>query len=544
MSCTEKNILEREGSSHLNRVLAALSPGYAKPDERNTADILLFAKRYAAYLNYYKEDDTEDGSWKALMMMDISVILATLVKTDTRVVADYKKLLYKKIQIADTEAKAKLAFRFLFDLIFSLVKTIDDQYKLVPADLEFKILFKSVVEVKMQEAFLKIHSLFNEFKTTGWIDVASPDLDSDAPIPVTNARNFDLNELSAEWRTLTPETIITLPAFADVKDNIIHIINHNLFNAQIETIWKGITEIVTHASKLFEQTLTEFPSHTPHYALFLSFVKIFQHAQGHLNGYTQRHLDFYYKDVLQLKNKPAEADMAHVIFELQKPVSKHLLKKDVLLKGGKDSTGKEITYALTDDIVLNKASVAVIQSHQVMPNTGRLIASPVAASDDGQGAELKSIDKSWSTFGDTDKATSAKTGFAIASNLLFLKEGTRTIFITVRFQNKIPKLVANARTSVKCFSARLTGEKAWHEIAQADLYIQASDTFLFKLRLSSDDPAIIPYAEATHKENFREGLPVVQLFLQKDSPGALPYTQLHKKKNNSIIIYVIVNCAK
>jgi hypothetical protein len=541
MSCTENNILEREGSSHLNRVLAALSPGYAKPDERDTADILLFAKRYAAYLNYYNESDTEDGSWEALMMMDISVILATLVKTDTRVVADYKKLLYKKIQMAGTEAEAKLTFRFLFDLIFSLVKTIDDQYKLVPANLEFKILFKNVIEVKMQEAFLKLHSLFNNFKTAGWIDFVLTDLDSDAPIPVTNAADFNLNELSAEWRTLTPGTIITLPAFADVKDNIVHIINHNLFNAQIETVWKGITEIVTNASKLFEETLTEFPSHTSHYALFLSFVKIFKHAQDHLNGYTQRHLDFYYKDVLQLKNKPAEADTAHVVFELQKPVSKHLLKKDILIKGGKDSTGKEVSYALTDDIVLNKASVAVIQSQQLLPNTGILIASPVAASDDGQGAELKSIDKSWFTFGDINKANLAETGFAIASNLLFLKEGTRTIFITVRFQDKIQKLVANPKTSVKCFSARLTGEKAWHEIAQADLYVQTPDTFLFRLRLSPDDPAIIPYTEAVHKENFREGLPLVQFFLQQDAPGALTYTQLHDKKIKSVSVSVIAN---
>lgn len=544
MSCTEKNILQREGSSHLNRVLAALSSNYAKPDERDAADILLFAKRYAAYLNYYKEDDTKDGDWQALMMKDISVILATLVKTDTRVIADYKKLLYKKIQIADTEAKAKLAFRFLFDLVFSLVKTIDDQYKLVPIDLEFKILFKSTIEVKMQEAFLKIHSLFNDFKTAGWIDTASPDLDSDAPIPVTNGANFILNELSAEWRTLTPGTTITLPAFPDIKDNIIHVINHNLFNAQIEIIWKGITEIVTHASKLFEQTLTEFPSHTPHYALFLSFIKLFRHAQDHLNGYMQRHLDFYYKDVLQLLNKPAEPDRAHVVFELQKPVAKHLLKKDVVFKGGKDSTGKEITYALTDDVVINKAAIAVIQSQQIMPATGSLIASPVAASDDGRGAEIKATDKSWFTFGDTNKATYAKTGFAIASNLLFLKEGTRTISITVRFQNKIPNLVANAKTSIKCFSARLTGEKAWHEIAQADLYIQTSDTFLFKLRLSPDDPAIIPYTEAIHKENFQEGLPVVQCFLQQDAPGAIPYTLLYNKKIKSVSISVIANGVK
>ncbi|HKZ64953.1 MAG TPA: hypothetical protein VJ111_01290, partial [Chitinophagaceae bacterium] len=290
-------------------------------------------------------------------------------------------------------------------------------------------------------------------------------------------------------------------------------------------------------------------SHTPHYALFLSFIKLFRHAQDHLNDYTQRHLDFYYKDVLQLINKAPEPDTAHIIFELQKPVTKHLLKKDVLFKGGKDSAGKEITYALTDDIVINKAAVTAIRSHQIAPDSGSLIASPIAASEDGQGAEIKSTDKSWFTFGNINKAMYAKTGFAIASNLLFLKEGTRTIFITVRFQHKIPKLVADAKTSLKCFSARLTGEKAWHEIAQADLYMLASDrktvdTFVFQLRLSPDDPAIIPYTEKIHRENFREGLPVVQFFLQQDTTGAIPYTLLCDKKIKSVSVSVTVNGVK
>ena len=414
----------------------------------------------------------------------------------------------------------------------------------MPPNFELKIVFKNTIELKMQDAFLQIHSLFNDFKNAGWIDLSTPALDSDAPMAVINAGDFVLTDLGPEWATSTPSIPFTLPSFPTVHENIIHVINHNLFNAQIETLWKGLTEITTNAWKLLEQTLTDFPSHTPHYALFLSFVKIFRHAQEHLNGFTQRHLDFYYKDVLQFKNKPAEADYAHILFELQKPVTKHLLKKDILLKGGKDSTGKELTYSLTDDIVLNKAVVAALQSQQILPTGGNLIASPIAASDDGLGAEIKTTDKSWFTFGDAEKTKFAKTGFAIASNLLFLKEGTRTIFITVRFQDKIPKLAANPRASIKCFSAKLSGEKGWHEIAQVDLYIQAADTFLFKLRLSPDDPAIIPYAENIHKENLREGLPVVQFFLVQDAPGVLRYTHLHNKKLKSIDISVIATGVK
>lgn len=548
MPCTEKNILQREGTSNLNRVLQALSASYAQPDERDTADLLLFAQRYAAYLNYYKPDNTPDGNWEALMKMDISVTLAVLIKTDIRAIADYKKLLYKKISLAETEADVKKDFRFLFDCIFTLVKIIDDQYKLIPGNLDFSTTFKNVITLKMQSAFLNLFKLFNDFKSNGWIDNSSPALDSDAPFVVFNANDFDITALSADWGTPSVDPIITLPSFPIVKDNIVHIINHNIFNAQIDILWKGISEIITAAAQLFEQTLNSFPAHTPHYALFISFIKLFRHAQDQLNIYTKRHLDFYYKDTLLLANKPAVPDAAHIVFGLQKNIVKHLVQKDTLFKGGKDSTGKEITYALTDDIVVNTATVNSIQSQQIHPVSGNFIASPVAASEDGQGSDIKAVDKSWFTFGDINKSKVAQPGFAIASNLLFLKEGARTIIIAVRFSEKLEGLTPNLKTPFHWFKGRLTAEKGWHEIPGIDLFLAGTsgsvNTFLFRLRLSPDDPPVIPYAESVHKENFAAGLPVVQCILQQDADNNLPYQFIAGKKIQSVTLSVTVNGVK
>jgi hypothetical protein len=91
MSCSDKNKLIREGTNHLNRVIAALSPGSAKVDERDTADILLFAKKYASYLNYYDSSGVPAGNWQPLMKIDISVTLATLIKIDVQRISSYKK---------------------------------------------------------------------------------------------------------------------------------------------------------------------------------------------------------------------------------------------------------------------------------------------------------------------------------------------------------------------------------------------------------------------------------------------------------------------
>ncbi|HEY2348328.1 MAG TPA: hypothetical protein VGH64_04905 [Puia sp.] len=549
MACGEKNELVREGTSVLTRVLAALSTGYAQVDERDMPEILLFAKRYAACLNYYDDTNTATGDWQQLMQMDISVTIATLIKTDMPALSNYKKLLYKKIAIAANDADAKTQFKYLYDCIFSLISLIDQQYQLLPDDIELKEFIHHIIVDKMQLPFLITDQLFEEFKTAGWIDISLTGLSGAAPIATRSCADFKTTDLSQpEWGLLLPppDPGVTLPGFATVRENIQYIIQHNIFTSNIDILLNGAAEMVGKASLLFDQTVEDFPNHAPHYALFLSFVKLFRHAQDQLNNYTQRHLDFYYKDILRLVNKKSEPDSAHLLFELQKPVQKHLLTKNTLFKGGKDITGREINYALTDDLVVNKATVAKIHSQQIL-SSGKLLGSPVANSDDGQGAEIKSADQSWFTYGDTKKSAFAKTGFAIASNLLFLNEGTRTVNILAKFGGSaIPSFVKQKIINVSdCFSARVTGKKDWVAINHLTVITDTSeDLLLFSFTLAPDDPAVVPYLESIHKANFNTPLPLLQIFLKQDLSDKITYLPFCKKKLTSLVLTVSVRNVK
>src|SRR5687767_4812993 len=161
MPCADKNPLTREGTSLLNRILAALSSSHARIDERDPADIILFAKRYASCLKFYNENNIEDGDWQALMRMDVSVTLATLASIDTHEIADYKKRMFKKIRLAPDDAAAKANFRFLFDTLFSLVTMLDDQFKLLPLEFEYKTIFNDVITSKLQYPLANLENSFN-----------------------------------------------------------------------------------------------------------------------------------------------------------------------------------------------------------------------------------------------------------------------------------------------------------------------------------------------------------------------------------------------
>ena len=77
-----------------------------------------------------------------------------------------------------------------------------------------------------------------------------------------------------------------------------------------------------------------------HWTLYRTFLELFQYAQDHLNTLTERHLEFYYQEILGLQEKPATPDQVHILFELNK--DNYLLEAGTLLKAGKDETGVDI----------------------------------------------------------------------------------------------------------------------------------------------------------------------------------------------------------
>ncbi|MCE7991886.1 MAG: hypothetical protein HEP71_07895 [Roseivirga sp.] len=181
----------------------------------------------------------------------------------------------------------------------------------------------------------------------------------------------------------------------------------------------------------------------PHYALFLAFTWLFRLLQKDLNTMTGRHLNHYYKEILQLKHKPAKADTVHLLFELAKNTEQQLLQKGTLLKAGKDALGKDLLYAIDKDIVLNKTKVVELKTlfqEPLFDENGKLrkvenyglYASPKANSSDGLGADQDLETLSWkllgeSQEGDKNSMPKAEVGFGISSPILLLKEGTRSI---------------------------------------------------------------------------------------------------------------------
>jgi hypothetical protein len=314
-----------------------------------------------------------------------------------------------------------------------------------------------------------------------------------------------------------------------------------------------------------QQMLQQFRRQTddaatqPHLALFISFVLLLRSSQRQMNKITGRHLDFYYKKVLQLKKREAVADKVHLVFELAKNLAFFKLNDDALFDAGKDKKGLPLRYTITDGPVFNTAKVELLKSVYHQPGCTLRFAE-VANSADGSGLPFKGDDFSWRAFGFANKKNqadekenfslpAAKPGFALASSILALKEGDRRITITLDLAfvptdidySVFDKLQNN-------LTVLFTGEKDW--IAPLRIVVtHENSTSSTKLVIETDidgaEKAIIGYSSSIHKENYSTSLPIVRLLIDAEAnKGYDVYEALTKATINNITIRVEVKGMK
>lgn len=272
-------------------------------------------------------------------------------------------------------------------------------------------------------------------------------------------------------------------------------------------------------------------NYEPHLALFLSFLKLLKFPQQQINGLSKRHLDFYYKEVLQLSLKPAVPDRVHLIFELAKNATQAILAKETLLEGGKDKNGKPLYYATDEELVVNLASVAMLKS--VFHQQGESIRyAEQTNSRDGLGTEFTDEHPNWQAFGN-ETWPSASLGFALASKILLLKEGNRKITVELSFSaDSIPSDFPDKEKVQSQFLVLLSGEKDWiqatdFEVSQIPGSVSSKLSLI--INIDASEKAIVPYDPKIHEERFNTDLPVLRVLINTGTEdGYAVYTALEK----------------
>ena len=560
--------LVREGTSQQQRVLAALAPTSAPPNERTPAHSMVFAQAYSRYLNYDDGTGPPLGTWEKFFAEDVSVQLAVAAVQDVEQYKIRNTEAFGFLNNLDNDGDSvglKRRLGLLFSTVGTLAARLDALQTTLPADIPLKGLLLNLIQSQLATGFGRLIAYHKGGTALGLLDETA--LPMDAAIlggPLVSFQKVRTDGLSAAWLpasatnwTTYEASIASDPATYGVGsdfERINRLSTHNLFTSVFDQFLKVYARVATEGRAALEATLTSWDGHEPHYALFLAFLRLNEYARQETNTLTQRHLDFYYRDILQLREKPAEPSHAHLLLELAKHIEAYALQRGELFKAGKDALGKPAFFASDEELVANSAQVTALKTvyrhGSEAPGsgwtggpapTGRLYAEPVTNSDDGLGAVLTSPDGSWHPFyhkiyvdGELTeiKMPPAEMGLAVASHYLFLAEGTRTITVDFTVTGAFPDLTSD----VVC---QLTTAKGWFEKPAASFEIDTGKLRLV-IELTGADPAITAYNAKTHGYTFATALPLLLVKL-KQQATAYQYIPLQDAKLSAITLSIAVS---
>lgn len=554
---SSRSPLVRSGATQAGRDAAELDPAFFRIDERELADLVLYARALSREIAYYGPDNQPDDNWEPFFASDVTAILASLarlpVESFRTALADAEEFLKDDENRAEGELRAY--FNLIFHLPVALFAELARAHALLARDHPVHGLLMRLVEDDLAGPLTSLLRYYKGATAAGMpLDPESPLVETDygtgAPAderprlsdtvaaavfvpevltqrPIAGPATEALG--AADWVTFAAgiagdSTPYQQAPGTNLYEQIYDALTYNLLVRELERVFQALARARAEAQAALERSLTEVDDHSPHYGLFLAFLDMLAVARGKLNGMTARHLDFYYREVLRMSPRAPVPDSVHVLFELAKGTDAHLVGAGTHLRAGKDDTGTDVRYRLADDIVVNRGKVAELRAIRVHSVTSggdlhqTVFASPVANSADGLGADLPEDVPAWRPFGPKPypkgkagaQAPFARVGFAVADRKLFLREGQRLIFIGFALDAPLTGSV------IAAMRVRLTTAKGWLETKGMMLGPFFGPNLLAAyFWLEGDAPPVMPFDPEIHGDDdgagYVSGLPVAEL---------------------------------
>lgn len=431
------------GISQNQRVIESLLEGPAQLDGRTMADMLGYFVSFSRQINFYDED-LSVKDWQPFFQNSLPFITASILNfrqdTITSQIAAYQKKFLRR----PSKAGLEILVNYLCNKVIKPFSNWD--LKLHNSGLPIELVLDGLIKKTLKDQC----GVFIQQVNTA--------------VKLYRFQPIDFNQLlqggsaTTPWNFTLDELTATLPStknFGGTKRA--RLIGLYTAIAGIATPFlKAINAAAGAASISLQQSFESLKDdikqrHQPHLALIFAFLNLFRHLQDSLNGFTKKHVDFFYRQVLAFQPKGAIPDKAHIVFAIQKQLTSYQLKKGATVKGPKDNNKADILFALDDELVVNQAQITDLRTlfvnNQPVQNNvfvEGVYMAPVATKADGLSLPFpEGGPNSWPTLGAhyskyrdsennfTHAYPNARLAFVMASPVLLLNEGERKITFTI-----------------------------------------------------------------------------------------------------------------
>ena len=475
----QRHPLVHDGTGRATRDLRALLPESAKLDKRNLAALLRFAADYAEKVAYYDEQNQKRGHMRAFLD-DHAVVRVALIAADNP--AGFRRAYYQARDKEKWQDTGQVLNRGLLEMA-----RLRGHY---PSETGLSLEIGTLMDELKGPIEVVVHAYRAHF--SGQTEIIEALL---APLRGI----FDLPDPQA----VSVKGKTTLGSLKAAQEDLFEVILQNRAYLQSK------------ADAALNQLLKNRADFPAHIGLLISFLKLFQQAQAHLNDLTRRHLEYYFSRVLGIDRADATPDRAFLLFELSTTFKQHLLASGTLFKAGKDGTDKPRFYKLEQETVLNRARVAVLKS--LYRHSDLFHVAQAAASADGKGAELDSADPKWPLFGHEGHGL-ARLGFALSAPLLKLGGGIKIITLAISLTSPDNTHTLADRMLSRdgmAFRISVTVEKGWLELPQDKVTSYAHNNVLHVYMHLVEDQRPVAHQAEVHGGAYAPGMPVLRLELNQ-----------------------------
>lgn len=390
------------GTAQRDRYADALDDHYFDVDERSFEDLIARTAEFAKAIPYYDMTGRRDGNWRDLFASDELVVMAQIAATNSaRMESEFLPRLH--------DPAASIGYLIGFALRIDgwyrrLLGAGDEPARMMRRHIEV------VVERKLKSALADIAAVLQR---SGREEVPAARI---APLfagfhPIWGFSGSELHSTAEAAKTLRSAFYSLVSAISILKPLAAEAMQASLVSGQ----------------------------HNAAVALFVAFAKLFGKATAKLNRFTARHRDFYYDQVLRMDAKPQAADSTFLVLTAE------VGHQPLLIPAGTDFTagkiaGGELIYRSAMDLLLSDAQIVSLRTLNRRRDPQISPENQLGFVDALRCAEIASATAttSWPLFGAATKDVPAPSvdttaGFAVASSVLRLREGDRTIDLTVSF---------------------------------------------------------------------------------------------------------------
>ena len=496
-------LFKRNGTCQVERLSPKLVNNGSLIDEKTLDEYVAFAYLYTDLIRYYEPRNTaaDQNMWRKFLENDDTVILSLILQAELvplrASINDDFLVLVKKKDVSSENKYLKRLLRVLQELILLM----DYWHRNLSSTNKLKLELQTLITRELNNHITSLYNLLQQWDSYP----TSTGLTKFCAFIESICHKEEL------WK-LMPHLLHEGPLSDSLATDTVTTLGDLL-----DTILSALLNLQMLAKESYLSTLNS-QQHKPHTALLIAFLRLLQHVSDCINQIPQRHLDFYYKEVLKFRSRPVQADSTIVCFQLQEDLNHYFLPKGSKLSAGKDAEGHDILFATDRALLVNRARLSQVyqiqQYVQLNGKAGFLPAGSISAST-YNATELSNpqADAQFKQKGTVQhKLERPLLGLVVASPLLYLKEGYRDINLKFKFSSKsfegfLRKIKRNKDETLnamqeqlallfrEAFDVHLSTKELWFKPPSthvtAAINSEEENCLNLKLALSPDIPPIV-----------------------------------------------------